>query len=222
MFRDRQDAGEQLARRLGKNFRTIQAVFFLPRGGAEIAFPIAEHFGCPMVPVIVARLRDPFRPENTIGSMNETGEVYLSLRPGESLTSSAVQHAIREASRQLEQQKRAFASLVPGMDKHGGTVVLVDDGLTTGNTAKSALKSLKRYGARSLVLAVPCATTSALNNLRHHCTEMIVLERTHPDFEHVRESYENYAEVSQERVHDLMIQANSSFIPTQPALSKAV
>ncbi|MFI2412068.1 phosphoribosyltransferase family protein [Streptomyces sp. NPDC018947] len=158
-FLDRRDAGRQLASRL-KRFKGADVVVLgLPRGGVPVAAEVAKALGAPLDVCLVRKLGVPFRPELGMGAIGEGGvrvindEVVRAARvtPHEL---AEVEAGEREA---LESRARHYRGRREPTTLAGRTVLVVDDGVATGSTARAACRIARARGAARVVLAVPVA-----------------------------------------------------------------
>ncbi|GAA1693467.1 hypothetical protein GCM10009792_11910 [Microcella alkalica] len=159
MFRDRLDAGAELADELLRIRLDRPVVLALPRGGVPVAAVVARALGAPLDLVVVRKLGSPDQPEYAMGAIAEGGVRVLDASTIRLLAVSdadiaAVESAERaELARRVERYRRGR----PPLDLTGREAVVVDDGLATGATARAACLSARARGAARVVLAVPCA-----------------------------------------------------------------
>jgi putative phosphoribosyl transferase len=205
VFRDRREAGELLARRL-RRLRTSDAVVLgLPRGGVPVAAEVARALGAPLDVLVVRKLGCPWQPELAVGAIGEGGirivedrilaEVGLDADELERLTS-------RE-TRELERRLRRFRGDRPPLDLQGRTVIVVDDGIATGATARAGLEVARRRGAATVVLAVPVAPPVAVRELAEVADEVVCLHQ--PDaFWAVGQFYADFSQTPDAEVARLL------------------
>lgn len=164
-YTDRRDAGRRLARALGHLAGEQPLVLALPRGGVPVAHEVACALHAPLDVGFVRKLAAPGSQELGLGAIADGADPQLvfnddivrALRP-----SAAYIEA--ERARQLaliEQRKRRWQLTRPAELVRGRLIILVDDGVATGGTARAALQALARNGARRVVLAVPVAPADA-------------------------------------------------------------
>jgi putative phosphoribosyl transferase len=177
-FRDRVDAG----RRLGEHLQDLDlldpVVIGLPRGGVVVAAEVARLLGAPLDVVVIRKLGAPGRPELGIGAIGEDGIRALNQELIGLLAVTASELAAVE-NRETEELTRRLAAYRGGQDAvavNGRTVVVVDDGLATGYTARAALRVLRNRGATRLILAVPVSARDTADALREEADEVIALE----------------------------------------------
>jgi putative phosphoribosyl transferase len=137
-------------------------VLALPRGGVPVAFEVARALKAPLDVLIVRKLGVPGQPELAMGAIASGGVRVLNEEllkyypiPGEVIESVAEQE-----QKELERRERAYRGDRPAPDLQGRTVILVDDGIATGTTMRSAVEALKKLCAASVVIAVPVAPES--------------------------------------------------------------
>ena len=205
-FRDRQSAGRELARVLGKMKLSGQLlVLGVPRGGVPVAFEVAQALGAPLDVMVVRKIGAPSQPELAIGAVASGGIVvhepeavsYLAI--SEALFQRLLQHERVE----LERRERAYRADRPVLQLHGRTVILVDDGLATGTTMLAAVRATRSGGAASVIVAAPVASNEAVALLRPAADRLLVLQ-TPPHFFAVGEWYDHFEQTSDEEVQTLL------------------
>jgi putative phosphoribosyl transferase len=163
-FVDRTDAGRRLGHRLA-GLRTQDVVVLgLPRGGVPVAFEVAKILGAPLDVIVVRKLGVPFRPEVAMGAIGEGGTRILDAH----VLSQA--HVTEEDLRTvetnerglLEERRTRYRQGRTRTDVDGRIVVVVDDGMATGSTARVACQVAKQLGATRVILAVPVAPASTV------------------------------------------------------------
>ena len=202
MFIDRQDAGKRLAAaaaaRLGE--ATHMIVLGLPRGGVIVAEEVARLLHCPLDVVMVRKIGAPGIEELAIGAVGESGALVLNERliAAAGVSSRYLTHAVDAARQEVKRRVEAYRA-GPRPDVHDKTVVLVDDGIATGYTVEAAIATLRAWGARRIVLAVPVAPAAAVARFRGLVEDLVVLDAP-SEFVAVGQFYENFAQVSDAEV----------------------
>ena len=205
-FRDRVDAGRQLADALKKFEGKKGAVLLgLPRGGVVTAAEIAEVLGLPVDVVVTRKIGAPGNPEFAIGAITETGEgvfdqdIIRSYRISKKYIKDAVETEKKEAERRL----KVYRGDRKPIDLEGKTVILVDDGVATGSTMRAAVRSVKGKGVREIVVAVPVISHDSLKDLKKECNEVIFLDAPRLFFA-VGQFYEVFDQTSDDEVVEIM------------------
>ncbi|WP_049979426.1 phosphoribosyltransferase [Halolamina rubra] len=200
MFRDRTDAGRQLAARLREHDVAADVVLAIPRGGLPVGRAVADSLGVPLDVVAARKLGAPGNPELAIGAVASDGTVWLN----ESLIDDL---GVGEAyvDEQVERERAAAAAKVeryrgerPALDLTGKRVVVVDDGVATGATTTACLRQVRNAGAESVVLAVPVAPPDTVERLRGEADAVIAVE-VPSRFYAVGQFYDSFEQVADER-----------------------
>ena len=159
LFRDREDAGHQLAQKLEHLRGDRVVVVGLPRGGVPVAAAVAKHLGAPLDIIGVRKLGTPGQEELAMGAIGEGGVKVMNneLIRHLSVTDDDIARVEVEQREVLASRLALFRSGRPEVSLEGLTAVIVDDGLATGATAKVACEVARARGAIKVILAVPVA-----------------------------------------------------------------
>jgi putative phosphoribosyl transferase len=209
-FRDREDAGRQLAvvlQRAGIGEHDA-VVLGLPRGGVPVAFEVAQTLGLPLDVIVVRKLGVPFQPELAMGAIGEGG---VRVENEEVMRSSALDavdvDAVERRERvELERRARQYRGDRLRMNLTGCCAVIVDDGVATGSTARAACQVARAQGAARVVLAVPVASRAAVSALHDVCDELFCVEVPEP-FYAVGEWYHDFSQTTDDQVVELLRRA---------------
>jgi len=204
-FRDRVDAGQQLAARLGHLRGPDLVVLGLPRGGVPVAAEVARELHAPLDVVVVRKLGLPQRPELAMGAVGEGGVV---VRVDDVLRSAAVPAATfaeveRRENAELSRRLASLRAVRPAVPLAGRTAVVVDDGIATGSTARAACAVVRAQGAARVVLAAPVVACDAAQALREEVDELAYVlapER----FGAVGRHYADFGQTRDDEVVDLL------------------
>ncbi|HZZ35891.1 MAG TPA: phosphoribosyltransferase [Caulobacteraceae bacterium] len=207
LFHDRREAGRKLAAALTHLKSQHPLVLALPRGGAPVAFEVAELLDAEMDVVLVRKLAAPGHPELGLGAvvdgsapqvvLNEAVVAQVRPQPG---------YIEAEISRQLveiQRRRLLYRGQHPASDPHGRTVILVDDGVATGGGVRAALKAVRHARPRRIVLAVPVAPRDTIAALRGLADEIICLATPEP-FHAVGLFYEDFTQTEDAEVVALL------------------
>jgi len=172
-------------------------VMGLPRGGIPVAALVAEGLGVPLGVLVVRKVGVPWQPELALGAVGENGAVVLNdaVVSATGLGPEEVDALVRQASREVE---RVAAELRPAVDPPAiadRLVIVVDDGVATGATARAAASVLRHRGSGPVILATATAPPSTCASLRSCFDDVICLE-TPRRFGSVGQHYEHFEQVS--------------------------
>jgi putative phosphoribosyl transferase len=208
-FRDRQQAGQELAARLlewaADDDLVDPVVLALPRGGVPVAAEVAEALRVPLDVLVVRKIGAPGRPEAGIGAIADDEPPLFdqhSLRRLGIREARLAPHVARERA-ELHRREDAYRKGRPPPSVRDRTVILVDDGLATGVTARAALRHLRGRKPARLILAVPVGATDARSALREEADDVICLHQPR-DFYAVGQWYEDFAQVSDSEVTEAL------------------
>jgi putative phosphoribosyl transferase len=222
MFADRTQAGRRLAERLGHHATEDVVVLGLPRGGVPVAAEVAAALGAPLDVIVVRKLGVPFQPELAMGAIGEDGARVLNDEVVRLARISANQLATVEKRerRELERRVRRFRAATPRVDVRGRTALVVDDGIATGSTARAACRVARAHGAAKVILAAPVAPPDVTRRFEGDVDEIVVCATPEP-FSGVGQFYDDFSQVSDEEVVDILAAAaRSHAMPPLPPSSE--
>ncbi|MDX6610335.1 MAG: putative phosphoribosyl transferase [Solirubrobacterales bacterium] len=176
-FADRLDAGRQLVGKLLPLAGEHPVVVGLPRGGIPVADEIAAALEAPLEVFAVRKLGAPHNPEYGIGAIAEDGTRVLDRQALGVLgiAGGALEQIVARETAELGRRVEAYRGGHPIRPLSDRTVIVVDDGVATGVTDTAALRALRRYGPRRLVLAVPVCAPDSAARLRGEADEIVCL-----------------------------------------------
>ena len=178
-FADRAEAGRNLAPLLAARGFDRPVIFALPRGGVPVALPIAKALGAPLDLLLVRKLGVPWQPELGFGALAEGLEESLlnqDIIAHTGLSADMIAPVLAAEKQELARRAVLYLKGRKRLDPKGRNVILVDDGLATGFTARAALQALRQRGAARLVLAVPIAAPESVAVLKDLADEIIAVE----------------------------------------------
>jgi putative phosphoribosyl transferase len=179
MFRNRQHAGELLARQLERYRGQPQTVLLaLPRGGVPVAAVLARELKLPLEVLPVHKLGAPRQPELAIGAVAGDDLVVLDRDAIASMgiSQGEMDAAIGRERAELVRRQQAYQGERKPLALDGKTVILVDDGLATGYTMLAAARCVRQRGPARVVIAVPVAPGETLEMLRAEVDEVVCVE----------------------------------------------
>jgi len=206
VFKDRKQAGEQLAAEVGRLFAeesdlSPPVVLALPRGGVPVAFEIAQRLDAPLDLVLVRKIGVPTQPELAAGAVVDGEDPVLVLN--EDVVSQAgigeaeLEQAKRRELDEIEQRRTRYLAGRAPLPVEGRTAIVVDDGIATGATMRAALRAIRRRGPETLVMAVPVAARDTLSAFKAEADRVVCLEA--PDwFWAVGAHYQDFRQTTDE------------------------
>ncbi|MEF2070416.1 phosphoribosyltransferase [Consotaella aegiceratis] len=211
-FTDRYDAGRQLAAALARFKDFDPVVLALPRGGVPVAFEVARVLRAPLDLLLARKLGAPGAPELGIGAVIDGDDPQLVLndeairfvQPPDGYVAAEMQRQLAE----IERRRSFYLGERAPVSVRGRAVILVDDGIATGGTARVALKALRKAGVSRLVLAIPLAPRESLQILQEEADEVICLETPNP-FQAVGIHYADFTQTSDDDVVRLLVEARA-------------
>lgn len=202
LFTDRQDAGRRLAPML-RNYaaRPGVVVLGLARGGVPVAAEVARALGAPLDVLIVRKVGMPGNAEFAMGAIASGGACVLNQEAIRQFRVSAEQleASLALARHELARREQALRGNRPPVDMHGSTVIIVDDGMATGSTMRSAVEAIRRQHPVRIIVAVPVAARDACDVLRGVADECHCLSSP-PELRSVGEWYRDFSQTEDREV----------------------
>ena len=205
-FRNREDAGRQLAARLDAyQNRPDVVVLGLPRGGVPVAYEVAHHLGAPLDVFVVRKLGLPGQSELAMGAIAGGSVEVLNHDVIDHLgvPRAVVDRVVERERAELQRREMAFREGRVALDVAGKTVVVVDDGLATGSTMEAAIAALRQIGPARIVVAVPVGAPETCARLQTTADEVVCLATPWP-FSAVGQWYEDFAQTTDQEVRALL------------------
>ena len=208
-FHDRADAGQRLAERLRTYAgRSDVIVLGLPRGGAPVAFQVAETLGAELDIFLVRKLGVPGHEELAMGAIASGGVVVLNddVVQCYDIPPDVLDSVIQAEKQELDRRAAAYRGDRPLPQVRGRTVILVDDGIATGASLRAGVEALRQMDPARVVVAVPVAARSSCQQFSQIADEMVCLLTPDP-FYAVGLWYEDFSQTTDEEVRRLLAQA---------------
>ena len=205
---DRTDAGKKLATAL-KDTSKKAIVLAVPRGGVVVGFEVAEAIGVPLDVFITKKIGAPNNPELAIGAVAEDGTLLLdeSLVEMLGVPQSYIEEEVERQKIEIRRRLKSYRGSASNPQVNGREVVLVDDGVATGSTLKAALRSLRKQGAKPLVVAVPVGPVDTVEALKQEADRVVCLFTPEP-FYAIGEFYDDFEQTTDEEVTELLNRSN--------------
>lgn len=206
-FNDRFQAGLALADKLSNfNLNSKNSVIAaIPRGGVVVAEAISQKLNIPIKAIVLKKLGAPHNSELALGAVSAFGKPVLDnwLIADLSVGKSYLRREINKKRREAIQREKFLNSQLNEKDFQNKTVIVVDDGLATGQTAKAAAKVLRGFRLSKVILAVGCASPATIDLVKDDFDEIIcpVLDK---NLQAVGQFYRDFSQVSDNQVKDIL------------------
>ena len=210
IFKDRVDAGKILAEKLSKYAAEKPLVLGLPRGGVPVAFEVAKALKAPLDVYIVRKLGVPGHEELAMGAI-ATGDVRVlneSVIGPLQISKEAIETETKKEKEELKRRERVYRSGRAPLVVANRTVLLIDDGIATGSTIKAAIAALKKQKAAKIIVGVPVAPSSTIEELKKEVDDLVCVST--PDFFFaISVWYDEFPQTTDEQVRELLEKAET-------------
>jgi len=206
-FRNRSEAGQQLAAALAGYKDQQPAILALPRGGVPVAAEVAAALKAPLDLILVRKIGVPFQPELAMGAVVD-GKTPITVRNEDVIRLSRIDEAEFKAVcdrelAEIDRRRERYLGKRDRVDVASHTAIVIDDGIATGATTRAALRATRMRNPKRLVLAVPVAPTDTIAELREEADDVVCLE-DHEFFGAIGFYYSDFRQVSDQEVIDLL------------------
>lgn len=210
-FKDRVEAGRLLAEKLKEYAnRSDVIVLALPRGGVAVGYEVARALGAPLDVLVVRKLGVPGQEELAMGAIASGGVSVMNedVFPYLSISEKEIEAVVAREKKELERRERLYRDGRPMPEVRGKIVILIDDGIATGTSMRSAVEVLKRQRPAKVIIAVPVAAGAACNEFNRPADQevCVCLQAPEPFFS-VGLWYKDFAQTTDDEVNNLLSHA---------------
>lgn len=209
-FRDRRDAGEQLAVALEKYKNQNPLVIGIPRGGVETAYYVAKYLNAELTLIVTRKLGYPIDPEFAFGALAEDGSLYLSKMAPVNLSEEARNEVIDKQKLEIQRRIQKLRGGKPLPAIKGRTVIIVDDGIATGATLFATIMLCQNQKAGKIVVAAPISGYEMLETLEEKVDDVVILE-TPFDYHAVSQGYDHFYNLTDEEALEFLEKWDQEF-----------
>ncbi len=213
IFKDRIEAGKELAKRIKELNLKNPLVIALPRGGVPVGYEIAKELNAPLDILFVKKIPSPLNEEAAIGSVSESGLVFINQDAVSMLNQRGIpvdenyiqQKAIEKIQEMARKREKYGIEPIPIEDKD---VIIVDDGIATGASMYLAANTVIREHPNSITIAAPVAPADeSLKEMLNKISNNLVILHTPPMFMSVGQWYDDFHQLSDEEVMEYLKKA---------------
>lgn len=205
-FYDRKEAGQKLAGAIKSQVPDLKSknsiILALPRGGVIVAKEIADVLKVPLDILIVRKIGYPNNPEYAIGAVGESGEMVLS-EDGEAVNPDYLKNEVEKEKEEVKRRLKEYRGEKEALNLKNKIAFLVDDGLATGLSMRSAIKEVKTKNPAKIIVAIPVAPPETVLDLKKEADQIICLETPSPFFA-IGNFYTNFEQVTDEEVKEAL------------------
>lgn len=201
IFKNRIDAGRQLAQKLLKYRSENPLVLAIPRGGVSVGYEVAKALGAPLDTLVVRKIGTPFNPEFGFGAIAPGDVIMISISALEAagVKKEELDPIIEREMHEMERRILHYHSGEYSRDAEPGLVIIVDDGLATGVTAKAAIESVfLQQRSHRVIFAAPICARDTAESIREIVETVFVQEVD--DLGAVGNWYKEFDQVTDEEV----------------------
>ena len=216
VFENRAEAGQLLARHLATYRGQHPLVLAIPRGAVPMGKIVADGLDGELDVVLVRKLRAPSNPELAIGSIDETGAVYLDPDTRDLWDEPYLEAEKKTQLATLHQRRQQYQPAGAPIDATGRIAIVLDDGIATGSTMIAALRAVRARQPVKLIAATGVASAGALRLIRREADEVVCLE-TPPILYAIGYHFRDFSQVSDEEVVATLREARRARVATGPS-----
>jgi putative phosphoribosyl transferase len=196
MYADRIEAGLVLAGKLKKYAGEPGVILAVPRGGVPLGFIVARELKLPLELLLSKKIGHPNNPEYAIGAVSLTDRVLI---PHAGVSDAYIESETTRLRQKLRENYIKFMGDKKPSNLENKILIVVDDGIATGNTLMSTIKMLRNSKPARIIVAVPVAPQSAVNKLSKVVDELVI-PLIPKEFYGVGSFYEDFTQVTDEEV----------------------
>ena len=202
IFENRQDAGRQLAEKLGEYNDQSVVVLAIPNGGVPVALEVAGALKADLDLIICRKIPLPLTPEAGFGACADDGTIILNeeIAKRVGLSRQQIEHEASKVRAEIKRRSLLYKGDRPLVRVSGKTVILIDDGFASGITMMAAVESVRHRRPRETVVAAPCASALAVKQLERVADKVVTVATGYMPRFAVADFYRHWYDLSDDEV----------------------
>jgi len=206
-FKDREQAGRQLAEQLQKYKGKDTIILAIPRGGLVIGFALAKALGAPLDIIVTKKIGYPGDPEYAIGAVGPNKAVIVNEDAAKDVPKDYIDEQVKEISAAINEKYSKYKGKVEIPNLKDKIVILTDDGVATGSTIKVSIELIKQQQPKKIVVAIPVGPPETIHEIAQQVDEIICLEQP-AEFFAIGAFYDVFPQVEDEEAITYLKEAN--------------
>lgn len=203
MFKNREEAGYLLADKLKKYKNTDAIVLGIPRGGVPLACIVAEKLQVPLDVILSKKIGHPYHKEFAIGAVTLNSRILSE--SSRDVDKEYIENETKRIKELLQKRYRDYYGDKPPLERKNKTLIIIDDGIATGNTILATIAMLHEEKPKKIVVAIPVSPISAYNKLnKSNFIDEVICLSTPINFQAVGQFYQNFDQVDDFEVKNLL------------------
>ncbi|MBU2577406.1 phosphoribosyl transferase [Patescibacteria group bacterium] len=199
-FKNREDAGEKLAKQLNEYKDKEVVVYGLPRGGVVVASRIADILSKPLDIISVKKIGHPNQPEFAIAAVTESGLILENEELVGSIDRDWYENYTRKLHKEAQERRENYLKGEKMISAKNKTAIIVDDGIATGLTMLAAIEEIKENNPEKVIVAIPVIPPGIVDTIKKEVDELIALEIPEDYQDSVSAYYQSFPEISDSEV----------------------
>lgn len=199
-FKNRKEAGERLAKILAVRSFDDAIIYSLPRGGVVIGYEIAKALNSPLELVITRKIAHPYSNEFAICAINEYGDLLCNEEELSVIPEQWVKDRSEVEMDEIIRRKRVYFGNRERLKATGMTAIVVDDGVATGLTIRSAIDAIKKEQPKKIILAVPILPAVVAQMLRREVDELVAIHEPNVFRGAIGSYYDDFSQLNDDDV----------------------
>jgi predicted phosphoribosyltransferase len=204
ILQDRKEAGILLSQKLEKYQNSDAIILAVPRGGVPIGYEISKNLHLPLDIILSKKIGHPLNKEYAIGAVSLDSTI-INQHPD--IPKEYIEREIKQLRESMKDKYNLYMGYRKPANVKGKTVIVVDDGIATGNTLLASIEMLKKRHPKKIIVAVPVVPFDTVKVFEQNTDEFVYLMAP-KDFRGVGRFYESFEQVADDEVIRMLGVAN--------------